>query len=42
MKDIEKIQPKYLHDEEMRVVNIQANRTEEILYSGVICIYSID
>lgn len=35
-------QKTYLHDEKVRVVNIKTNRTKEILYSGIVCIYSID
>jgi hypothetical protein len=33
---------RYLHDEKVRVVNIQAHRTKEILDSGVVGIHSID
>lgn len=42
MKEIKGSQTKYLHDEKVRVVNVKANRTKEILYSGIVCIYSID
>lgn len=32
----------YLHDKEVRVVNIELNRSEQVLHSGFIGIASID